>query len=104
MSLQLVSAVASDRAPATPAARGATRGRGGRGRGRGARGRGGQGSLSQPQLEIRRLDLEDDDDLIPRLPKKVLPSCTYGGYVSIFGRDVYCLDFLWMECTLSLRE
>ncbi len=84
------------RAAATPAARGATRGRG-RGGGRG-RGRGG---LSQPALEIHRLDDEDDDDFESRPTSKVLP---YGGDVSIHGRGVYCLAFLWMKCALSWRE
>ena len=88
-----------DRAAATPAARGATRGRG-RGGGRGR----GRGALSQPAPEIRRLDEAEDDDLNPCLAKKVLPSCTYGGDVSIHGRDVHGLAFLWMECALSWRK
>jgi hypothetical protein len=33
-----------------------------------------------------------------------LPSCTYGGDVSIHGRDVHGLAFLWMECALSWRK
>jgi hypothetical protein len=28
----------------------------------------------------------------------------FGGDVSIHGRDVYCLAFLWMEYALSWRE
>ncbi len=66
---------AGARAPATPAASSTPRGRG-RGRGQ-ARGRG-RMSLSQPPPVLPRLDEEDEDDFVARLPTKVLLSCTYG--------------------------
>ncbi len=36
---------------------------------------------------------EDDNDFDSREQSNVLPSCTYGGDVTIHGRDVYGLAF-----------